>query len=123
VVKEGDLLAEIDPRPYQRSSRSRGQMARDQALLANALIDVERLSHHVTPRTRSPSSRWTRRRRWRQYEARSNSTRADRQRQAPADLCTHHRANLRGWACAWSTGHIVRAGDANGLVVITQLQR
>src|SRR5206468_4295428 len=43
VVKEGDLLAEIDPRPYQAQlTQFEGQMARDQALLANARIDVER---------------------------------------------------------------------------------
>ena len=43
VVKEGDLLAEIDPRPYQAQLlQFEGQMARDQALLANARIDVER---------------------------------------------------------------------------------
>src|SRR6266849_303021 len=43
VVKEGDLLAEIDPRPYQAQlAQFEGQMARDQALLANARIDVER---------------------------------------------------------------------------------
>src|SRR5207245_5362428 len=43
VVKEGDLLAEIDPRPYQAQlTQFEGQMARDQALLANARIDLER---------------------------------------------------------------------------------
>src|SRR3989475_3409064 len=43
LVKEGDLLAEIDPRPYQAQlAQYEGQMARDQALLANARIDVER---------------------------------------------------------------------------------
>src|SRR5439155_1529188 len=43
LVKEGDLLAEIDPRPYQAQlAQFEGQMARDQALLANARIDLER---------------------------------------------------------------------------------
>src|SRR5712692_4325555 len=43
VVKEGDLLGEIDPRPYQAQlTQFEGQMARDQALLANARIDVVR---------------------------------------------------------------------------------
>src|SRR6266446_3764716 len=43
AVKEGDLLAEIDPRPYQAQlAQYEGQMARDQALLANARIDLER---------------------------------------------------------------------------------
>ena len=43
IVKAGDLLAEIDSRPYQAQlAQVEGQMARDQALLANARIDLER---------------------------------------------------------------------------------
>jgi len=43
VVKEGELLAEIDPRSFQAQlTQYEGQMARDQALLANARIDLER---------------------------------------------------------------------------------
>src|SRR5947207_4224158 len=41
-VKEGDLLAEIDPRPYQAQLvKLEGQMASDQAVLANARITME----------------------------------------------------------------------------------
>src|ERR1019366_10322921 len=43
VVEEGELLAEIDPRPYQAAlTQVEGMMVRDQALLANARIDLER---------------------------------------------------------------------------------
>src|SRR5215218_9656207 len=43
LVREGELLAEIDPRPFQASlTQAEGQMERDQALLANARIDLER---------------------------------------------------------------------------------
>src|SRR3954465_10953099 len=43
LVKEGELLAEIDPRPFQAAlTQAEGQMERDQALLANARLDVER---------------------------------------------------------------------------------
>ncbi len=42
-VKEGDLLAEIDPRPFQAAlTQAEGTAVRDQALLANARIDLER---------------------------------------------------------------------------------
>ncbi|CAG0965114.1 Multidrug resistance protein MdtA [Myxococcaceae bacterium] len=42
-VHAGDLLAEIDPRPFEvQLTQVQGQMARDQALLANARRDVER---------------------------------------------------------------------------------
>jgi len=43
MVKQGDLLAEIDPRPYQAQLvEYEGQLQRDKALLANALIDLNR---------------------------------------------------------------------------------
>jgi multidrug efflux system membrane fusion protein len=43
VVHAGDLLAEIDPRPFQAQlTQAEGQLARDQANLANARLDLER---------------------------------------------------------------------------------
>ena len=42
-VKKGDLLAEIDQRPLlAQLTQYQGQLLRDQALLANALIDLKR---------------------------------------------------------------------------------
>ena len=43
LVKKGDLLAEIDQRPLlAQLTQYQGQLMRDQALLANALIDLKR---------------------------------------------------------------------------------
>ncbi len=43
IVKAGELLALIDPRPFQAAlDQAQGQLKRDQALLANAKIDLER---------------------------------------------------------------------------------
>jgi multidrug efflux system membrane fusion protein len=43
LVRKGDLLAEIDPRPFQAQlEQFEGQLARDQALLANAKVDLKR---------------------------------------------------------------------------------
>ncbi len=43
TVKAGDLLVQIDPRPYQAAlDQAEGQLKRDQALLANARVDLER---------------------------------------------------------------------------------
>ena len=43
MVKAGDPLAQIDPRPYQAAlDQAKGQLARDQANLANAKVDVAR---------------------------------------------------------------------------------
>jgi membrane fusion protein, multidrug efflux system len=43
IVKKGDLLAVIDPRPYVASlTQAQGQLERDQALLKNSKIDLDR---------------------------------------------------------------------------------
>ena len=43
MVKAGDVLAQIDPRPYQAAlDQTLGQLARDQATLANAKTDLAR---------------------------------------------------------------------------------
>src|SRR5579872_6764737 len=54
AVKKGDPLLEIDPRPYQVAlEQAEGQLARDQALLANARVDQARyetlLSQNALP--------------------------------------------------------------------------
>ena len=43
MVKKGDFLAQIDPRPYQlQQAQFEGQLARDQGLLAQAQVDLTR---------------------------------------------------------------------------------
>jgi multidrug efflux system membrane fusion protein len=43
LVKAGEVLAEIDPRPFDvQLKQAEGQMARDQALLKNAQLDLKR---------------------------------------------------------------------------------
>lgn len=43
IVHKGELLAEIDPRPYTATLvQAQGQLARDQALLKNAYVDLDR---------------------------------------------------------------------------------
>ena len=43
IVKKGDFLAQIDPRPYQASlAQAQGQLAKDQALLGQAQSDLSR---------------------------------------------------------------------------------
>ena len=42
-VNQGDLLAEIDPRPFEvQLAQAKGQLAKDQATLANARLDLAR---------------------------------------------------------------------------------
>jgi membrane fusion protein, multidrug efflux system len=43
LVKAGDLLAQIDPRPFQAAvEQAQGQLVKDQALLENARLDLKR---------------------------------------------------------------------------------
>jgi multidrug efflux system membrane fusion protein len=43
MVKAGDFLAQVDPRPYQlQQAQFEGQLARDQGLLAQAKVDLAR---------------------------------------------------------------------------------
>ncbi|HWN92446.1 MAG TPA: biotin/lipoyl-binding protein, partial [Verrucomicrobiae bacterium] len=48
VVRAGELLAEIDPRPFEAQlTQAEGQLARDQAALANTRLDLERYKRLV----------------------------------------------------------------------------
>lgn len=43
LVAAGDLLAEIDPRPFEVAlTQAQGELARDEAILANAKLNLER---------------------------------------------------------------------------------
>jgi multidrug efflux system membrane fusion protein len=124
VVKEGQLLAEIDPRAFQvQLMQSEGQMARDRALLENARLDLERYRTLFEQDSIAKQQVDTQAALVRQYEGavKVDQSQIDNARlqlayariTAPID----GRAGLR----LVDPGNIVRAGDANGLVVITQL--
>jgi len=49
MVRKGDPLVDIDPRPYQAAlTQAEGQLAHDQAVLAEARIDLERYQQALT---------------------------------------------------------------------------
>ncbi|HMG58488.1 MAG TPA: MdtA/MuxA family multidrug efflux RND transporter periplasmic adaptor subunit, partial [Burkholderiales bacterium] len=125
VVKEGDLLAEIDPRPYQAQlTQFEGQMARDQALLANARIDLGRYRTLYAQDSIAKQQVDTQEALVRQYEG---TVKIDQGQIDNARLqLTYSRITApitgRLGLRLVDPGNIVRSGDANGLVVITQLQ-
>ncbi len=48
-VKTGDLLIQIDPRPYQAAlAQAKADLAKDQAALANAQVDLQRYAKLLT---------------------------------------------------------------------------
>lgn len=124
-VKKGDLLAEIDSRPYEATlAQAKGQLARDEALLKGAQVDLTRYQGlaaqnavpHQTLDTQVA------------LVAQDQGTvEADRGTVKSAEVNLQYcrilspldgRVGLR----QVDQGNYVTPGDANGLVVITQLQ-
>jgi multidrug efflux system membrane fusion protein len=125
TVKEGDVLAEIDARPFHvQLMQAEGQMARDQALLANARIDLDRYQTLFKQDSIAKQQVDTQAALVRQYEG---AVRTDQSQIESAKLqLTYSRVTApisgRLGLRQVDQGNVVRAGDANGLVVITQLQ-
>lgn len=124
-VRAGELLAEIDPRPYEVAlTQVLGQLGKDEALLANARADLARYEGLARLDAIPSQQLDTQRALVRQYEAavRVDQGAVDNARlqlsytriTAPAD----GRAGLR----QVDPGNLVRSSDANGIVVITQVQ-
>jgi multidrug efflux system membrane fusion protein len=125
VVKAGDLLAQIDARQYQAQlEQMQGQLARDQALLDNARIDLERYRKLLAQDSIPEQQLATQVALVRQYEG---TIKLDIGQVDNAKLQVEYtritapisgRLGLR----QVDPGNIVHATDSNGLVVITQLQ-
>jgi multidrug efflux system membrane fusion protein len=125
VVKAGDLLAEIDPRPFQvQLMQAEGNMAKDQALLANARIDLDRYQTLFKQDSIAKQQVDTQAALVRQYEGavKTDQSQVDNARlQITYSRVTAPISGRLGLRQV-DQGNVVRAGDANGLVVITQLQ-
>jgi multidrug efflux system membrane fusion protein len=125
VVKSGELLAEIDPRPYQvQLQQAEGQLARDLALLENAKTDVERYRTLLKQDSIAEQQVATQESLVKQLDG---TVRMDQSAIANAKLqLTYARITApiggRLGLRQVDPGNIIRAGDANGIVVITQLQ-
>ena len=124
VVKEGQLLAEIDPRPFQvQLKQAEGQLARDQALLANARLDVDRYRTLLAQDSIARQQVDAQESLVRQYEG---VVRSDQSQMENARLqLTYARITApisgRTGLRLVDPGNIVRGGDATGIVVITQV--
>jgi len=125
MVKAGDLLAEIDSRPYeQQQANAQGQLTRDQALLANARLDLQRYKVLVAQDSIPKQQLDTQDSLVHQLEGTviSDQSQVDT---AKLNIAYCHitapvsgRVGLR----QVDAGNYVQANDANGLVVLTQLQ-
>lgn len=125
LVKEGQVLIEIDPRPYQvQLEQAQGTLAHDQALLDDAKLDLARyvtlLEQDAIPKQQLDTQKAL----VAQYEG---SIKQDEANVAAAKLnitYAHVTAPITGnvGLRLVDPGNIVHAADANGMVVITQLQ-
>jgi membrane fusion protein, multidrug efflux system len=125
VVRAGELLAELDPRPFQvQLMQAEGQRAKDEAALQNARVDLQRyqalIADDAIPRQQLDTQAAT----VAQFQAALKSDQAQIE-SAKLNLSyaritapTGGRVGLR----QVDVGNIVHAGDPNGIVVITQLQ-
>jgi multidrug efflux system membrane fusion protein len=124
-VKKGDLLAQIDPRPYEAAlAQANGNLARDEALLKGAQVDLTRYqglaAQNAVPRQTLDTQI--------ALVAQDQGTvEADRASVKAAQVNLQYcrivspldgRVGLR----QVDQGNYVTPGDTNGLVVITQLQ-
>ena len=123
LVKEGQLLAEIDSRPFEvQLKQAEGQLARDQALLANARLDVERYRALLAQDSIAKQQVDSQESLVRQYEG---VVKSDQSQVENARLqLTYSRVTApvpgRTGLRLVDQGNIVRGGDATGIVVITQ---
>jgi multidrug efflux system membrane fusion protein len=125
MVKQGDLLAEIDPRPFQAQlEQAQGQYQRDKALLENANVDLSRYqiaySKNAIPKQQLDTQLAT----VHQFEG---VVKLDQGQIDTANVQLAYcritspitgRVGLR----LVDPGNIVHAADTNGMLVITQLQ-
>jgi membrane fusion protein, multidrug efflux system len=125
MVKQGDLLAEIDPRPFQvQLSQSEAQLRKDEAALKVATLDYQRYEQLVSSKTVTQQ----------QLDAQSAAV-EQAQGAVQADQGQIDNVKLQLTYCritapisgriglrSVDAGNIVRANDPTGLAVIAQLQ-
>jgi multidrug efflux system membrane fusion protein len=119
MVEAGDLLVEIDPRPFEiQLTLATGNLARNQALLENARLDLARYRKLLEQDSIARQQVDTQESLQRQYEA---AVQTDQGAIANARLQLAHsrivspiggRVGLR----QVDPGNIVRAADTNGIV-------
>jgi membrane fusion protein, multidrug efflux system len=123
-VKKGDLLAEIDPRPYEATlAQAQGQLARDQAQLKGAQVDLTRYQGLAAQNAVPHQTLDTQIALVGQYQG---TVEADHAAVQSAQVNLNYtkivspvdgRVGIR----LVDQGNYVTPGDTNGIVVVTQL--
>jgi multidrug efflux system membrane fusion protein len=125
LVHEGDLIAQIDPRPYEAALQtSQGNLRRDHALLADARLDLKRYEGLVKEDSIAAQQLDTQRALVDQYagtiesdEGQVKTARVNLQYTRIVSPVTG-RVGIR----QVDQGNYVTPGDTNGIVVVNQVQ-
>ena len=125
IVKKGELLAVIDPRPYQAAyMQAEGQLERDQAVLANSKLDLSRyqlaIAQHAIPEQTVATQQAT-------VHQNEGTVKVDQGTLEAAKVnvdYTQIRAPIDGRVGlrAVDPGNIVQANGTTSLLTITQIQ-
>jgi membrane fusion protein, multidrug efflux system len=125
AVKKGDVLAQIDPRTYQAAlDQANGKKAQDEAQLANARLDLARYQKLAANNYTSAQQSDTARAQVAQLEAQVRQDQAQidtAQTQLGYTTITSPIDGRTGMRQV-DAGNIVRAADATGMVMVTQLR-
>jgi multidrug efflux system membrane fusion protein len=125
AVKQGDLLAVVDPRPYEVAlQNANGTLAKDEALLKNAQIDLQRYTTLVKQDSIARQQLDTQAALVRQYEAQLLTDRAIVDNAKLNLTYTRIVAPVTGriGLRLVDQGNYVTMGDAAGICVITQVE-
>jgi multidrug efflux system membrane fusion protein len=125
LVHEGDIIAQIDPRPYEAALQTaQGNLRRDQALLADARLDLKRYEGLVKEDSIAVQQLDTQRALVDQYIGTIESDEGQVKTAEVNLFYTHIVAPATGRVGIRMVdqGNYVTPGDANGIVVINQLQ-
>ena len=125
LVKEGQTLAEIDPRPYQvQLDLAQATLAHDEALLANAKVDENRYVELVKTDAIPGQQLDTQKALVAQYEATIKQDQANIENAKLNLVYAHITAPITGvlGLRLVDPGNIVHASDASGMITIAQTQ-
>jgi len=124
-VNAGDLLAQIDPRPFEvMLTQANGQMARDQAQLKNAQVDLERYQTLLAQDSIARQQVDTQAALVRQFQGAIESDKGAIDNAKLQLTYARITAPISGRVGLRQVdpGNMVHASDSNGLVTITQVQ-
>jgi len=125
MVKKGDFLAQIDPRPYQQQlDQAQGTLAHDQALLKQAQIDLKRYKTLLAEDSIASQTVDQQESLVEQYKGNVLTDQANVGTAKLNLVYCHITAPVSGRVGLRQVdlGNYVQTSDANGLVVLTQME-